>query len=109
MALTILDDTISSDRSAHTARALPSRDQTWEASWLPGRLLDRNSAITAMMLADITSSEDMNAGHHLWSHIEAWAAELDLTAPEAAARTRAVPPWSRHGKSALPADPEAAG
>jgi hypothetical protein len=109
VALTILDGTISSDRSPHTARVLPGRDQAWEVSWLPGQPLDRNSAITAMMLADITSSEDMNAGHRLWPHIEGWAAELGLTAPEATARTCDVPAWSHHGKSALPADPEAAG
>jgi hypothetical protein len=109
MALTILDDTISSDNSPHTARGLPGQDQAWEVSWLPGRSLDRNSAITAMMLADITSSEDMNAGHHLWPHIEGWAAELGLPAPDAAARTCSPPAWTRPGKTALPSDPEAAG
>ena len=47
MALTILDDAMSSDRSAHTARAVPGARHRWEVSWLPGRHLDRNSTITA--------------------------------------------------------------
>jgi hypothetical protein len=54
-------------------------------SWLPGRLLDRNSAITAMVLADVASTDGVNAGHRLWPHIESWAAELGLTASVALA------------------------
>jgi hypothetical protein len=109
MALTILDDTITSDQSLHSARVLAGEERAWEVSWLPGRPLDRNSAITAMVLADMTASEDMNNTHRLWPHIEGWAAELGLTEPDAAARTSGMPAWARPGRSALPADPEAAG
>ena len=52
MTLTINDTTMTSDQTAHTARLAPGSQHLWEVSWLPGRALDRNSAITAMTLAD---------------------------------------------------------
>jgi len=109
MTLTILDDTMSSDRTPHSARALPGPDRFWEVSWLPGRRLDRNSAITAMVLADTAGSENLHAGHRLWPHIAGWAAELGLTAPDVTARTCSPPAWARPARTILPADPEAAG
>jgi hypothetical protein len=109
MALTVLDDSISSDRTRHIARLTLSEDQLWEVSWLPGRSLGRNSAITAMMLADVTAHGDVNAGHRLWIHVEGWAAELGLTAPDVLTRTTSPPASAETDKGALPADPEAAG
>jgi hypothetical protein len=108
MTLTILDDSMSSDHTPHIARRVPGRQHVWEVSWLPGQHLDRNSAITAMVLADLTSSDDIDVGHRLWPHIEGWAAELGLTAPDALAATATPPVWSEPDKAALPADPEAA-
>jgi hypothetical protein len=70
--------------------------------------MDRNSAITAMVLADITGPGDVRAGHRLWVHVEGWAAELGLTTPDVLAQTSSPPGWTGPGKSALPADPEAA-
>jgi hypothetical protein len=32
-------------------------------SWLPGQILDHNSAITAMILADLAAEEDLHQGH----------------------------------------------
>jgi len=109
MALTILDDTMSSDRSAHTARAVPGTRHRWEVSWLPGRHLDRNSAITAMMLADTTGPGDVHAGHPLWPHVEGWAAELGLTGPDALAQAGDPPSRDGAGRNAMPTDPEAGG
>jgi len=57
----------------------------------PGQTLDRNSAITAMILADITGEEDLHEGHRLWPHIQGWAAELGLTGPEAVAAASQPP------------------
>ena len=54
-------------------------------SWLPGRALDRNSAITAMVLADTSADERVREGHRLWPHIQGWAAELGLTGTDAVA------------------------
>ena len=53
MTLTINDTAMTSDQTAHTARLAPGSQHLWEVSWLPGRALDRNSAITAMTLADL--------------------------------------------------------
>jgi hypothetical protein len=85
MTLTISDTAMTSDRSHRKARRSPDRNG-WEVSWLPGRLLDRNTAITAMTLADTAAEHDLHDKHPLWPHIESWAAELGLTAPEAIAK-----------------------
>ncbi len=90
MTLTITDTTMTSDHSAHTARHTPGRDG-WEVSWLPGQILDRNAAVTAMTLADTAAERDLHEGHRLWPHIQGWAGELGLTAPEAIARVARPP------------------
>ena len=84
MTLTIHDTAMTSDQTAHTARHAPSQNG-WEVSLLPGQVLDRNTAITAMILADTTAETDPQEGHRLWPHIQSWAAELGLTGPEAVA------------------------
>ena len=85
MTLTINDTTITSDQNPHTARQAPGCPHQWEVSWLPGQVMDRNTAITAMLLADIAGKGDLHQGHRLWPHIESWAAELGLTGPDAIA------------------------
>ena len=60
-------------------------------SWLPGQTLDRNTAITAMVLADTTTDRDLHEGHRLWPHIQSWAEELGLTAPDAITRVSQPP------------------
>jgi hypothetical protein len=109
MALTILDDIITSDRTAHSARAMPGATRGWEVSWLSGCRLDRNAAITAMILADVTGSGDIHPGHRLWVHVEGWAAELGLTAPDVLTMTTRAPGRTDACMNALPSDPEAAG
>ena len=71
--------------TAHTARHSPDRNG-WEVSWLPGQILDRNTAITAMILADTAAEHDLHEGHRLWPHIQSWAEELGLTAHERSPR-----------------------
>ena len=90
MTLTINDTTMTSDQSAHTARHTPDRNG-WEVSWLPGQMLDRNSAITAMVLADTPAEPGLHQGHRLWPFVQGWAAELGLTAPAAIAKTSQPP------------------
>ena len=107
MALTIAEDSISSDRTAHTARLASGQDHRWEVSWLPGRYVDRNSAITAMVLADVTGPGDMHAGHRDWIFVEGWAAELGLTAGDVLARTASPPGWAEAGEKAAVPDLEA--
>ena len=90
MTLTINDTTMTSDRTPHTARYAPDRNG-WEVSWLPGQILDRNTAITAMILAGTTAEPDLHEGHRLWPHIQSWAGELGLTAPDAITRISQPP------------------
>ena len=90
MTLTINDTTMTSDQTAHTARHAAERNG-WEVSWLPGQILDRNTAITAMTLADTTAEEDLHEGHRLWPHIQGWAEEVGLTVPDAIARASRPP------------------
>ena len=90
MTLTITDTTMTSDQTAHTARHTPERNG-WEVSWLPGQTLDRNTAITAMVLADTAAEPDLREGHRLWPHIQGWVGELGLTAPDAIAKTSQPP------------------
>jgi hypothetical protein len=90
MTLTINDTTMTSDQTAHTARHSSSQ-HGWEVSWLPGQTLDRNTAITAMILADLAAEEDLHKGHRLWPHIQSWAAELGLTGHGAVAAVSQPP------------------
>jgi hypothetical protein len=109
MTLTINDSSMTSDQTAHTARHAPDRSG-WEVSWLPGQTLDRNTAITAMTLADTTAQQELHEGHRLWPFIQDWAAELGLTAPDAIAQT-AQPPTSisrQHEPASRHPDREAA-
>jgi hypothetical protein len=113
MTLTINDDSMTSDRTGHTARPVPGAQHTWVVSWLPGQHLDRNSAITAMVIADASGTGGLDQGHRLWPHIEGWAAELGMTAPTALAAVAAEPPSraisAAKDASAELADPEAGG
>jgi len=95
VTLTINDSSMTSDRTTHTARHTPDRNG-WDVSWLPGRTLDRNTAITAMVLADTAAEPDLHEGHRLWPHIQSWAQELGLTAPDAIAKTSQPPTDLNH-------------
>ena len=44
-----------------------------------------------MVLADTTAEPDLREGHRLWPHIQSWAAELGLTAPDAIAQASQPP------------------
>ena len=94
MALTILDDSMSSDRTTHRARLMPGRAHLWEVSWLPGHRLDRNGAITAMVLADLTGPGDLHPGDRQWIFAEGWADELGLRADEAVERISQPSAWA---------------
>jgi hypothetical protein len=109
VTLRIDDTAMSSDRTAHTARHAPDRNG-WEVSWLPGQTMDRNTAITAMTLADITAEPGLREGHRLWPHIQGWAEELGLTAPDAIARTSQPPAGTsrQHEPASRQPDREAA-
>jgi len=83
MTLTITDTTMTSDQTTHVARQAPGPQRGWEVSWLPGQILNRNTAITAMSLAETAGAGDLRPGHRLWPTIESWSAELGLAGPDA--------------------------
>jgi hypothetical protein len=93
MAVTILDDSMSSDRTTHRARLMLEEAHLWEVSWLPGHRLDRNRAITAMVLADLAGPGDLRTGDHDWIFAEGWAGELGLRVDEAVERISQPSVW----------------
>lgn len=110
MTLIITDDAISGDHTSHTARRATGHQPGWEVSWLPGRRLGRNTAITAMTLADIAGSAPLHPRDRLWPHIQGWAAEIGLTAPDALTLISQTPGDMTTGRDdAEHSDPEAAG
>jgi hypothetical protein len=77
-----------SDATPHTATAwpVPGGPTLWSVTWLPGRALTRDQAITAMTIAEtVTAHPDpQNSTDGRRLNLESWAAELGLSADEAA-------------------------
>ncbi len=90
MPLTITDDLITSDRTAHTACPVPGHPNAWLVTWLTSQVTSPSGAVTAMMLAD-ASARGVRPGHRAWPHLCHWAAGLGLTAPDAVALASAPP------------------
>src|SRR6266568_3830976 len=83
---------MSSPDTPHTATA---KGDGWEVSWLPGRTLDRNQAVTAMTIADIVGGRGVGLSEDpIWPHLDNWAAELGLSGPDAVVRA-SEPPGAR--------------
>jgi hypothetical protein len=110
MTLTITDHGMTSDRASCTARPPADRQHAWQVSWLPGRLMDRYTAVTAMIVADTAAAPGLQPVDRLWPHIQGWATELGLTAPGAITLASA-PPDIAAGREPAPHPPdrEAAG
>jgi len=110
MSLFISHDAITGEHTTHTARPVPGDPHAWEVTWLPGRRMNRNNAITAMVLADVAGSCDLESGDRLWPHVQGWAAEVGLTASQALARVSQPSARRTAGRDgAAHSDPEAAG
>jgi hypothetical protein len=105
VTLTINNSSMTSDRTGHTARHAPDRNG-WEVSWLPGRTLDRTTAITAMVLADTAAEPDVREGHRLWPLIQSWAQELGLNAPDAITRAAQPPDGVDHHQEPATRQPD---
>jgi hypothetical protein len=102
--ITITDIHMSSPDTPHTA---PVTGGGWEVSWLPGRTLDRNQAITAMVIASTVGGNGVpRADDPIWLYLDGWAAELSLTAPSAVVRASEPPVAdSRTCRQRAPAEP----
>lgn len=99
MSTKITDTEMTSDQTRHTASVVPGAvieggPTAWGVSWLPGRLLLRDQAITAMTLAEVISAraDDLaDTTNRLWLHVNGWAAELGITGPHAVAEASLSP------------------
>jgi hypothetical protein len=105
MSLNIQDDVITANHTSHTARRLPGDQPLWEVSWLPGQPMNRNHAVAAMVLADLTKAQEQTS--HLDPGTIGMAAKFlpdyDISNTP---RPDAEPEPGRHGQ---PSDPEAGG
>jgi hypothetical protein len=77
MSIRITDDQMICEETGHTAHR---GDAGWRVSWLPGRTLDRNQAITAMTLGE-AAGRGAQPGDRIWPFAEAWAPSWACPAP----------------------------
>ncbi|NDL60976.1 hypothetical protein [Phytoactinopolyspora mesophila] len=90
MSIEITNERMSSDTTKHHAWRTDPDGGLWEVSWLPTRRLDRNAAVTAMVLAETVAITTAGGGglchdDPVWAFIDAWASELGLTGAVAVA------------------------
>jgi hypothetical protein len=88
MNLLITQDVIVSQDTGHTAARV---EGGWTLSWLPGRVVDRDQAVTGMTLAE-TVAETWGPVDLRSPLIRSFAAELGLSAAEAIELTTATDP-----------------
>lgn len=94
MALTITDKAIRGTDTPH--RAHRQLSATWTVTWLPGRLLSRDQAITAMTIAEEVGRIPADCDPEVydeasWSRVDALADELGMSGPDAVARASESP------------------
>jgi len=84
-SLEITDRHMRSGSMPHHAEPVNPNDQygQWRVSWLPGREVDRDQAITAMQLALTVAAGHTEPGGRYWPFVRGWAEELGLTAEAA--------------------------
>lgn len=81
MSLTITEGLMQSDLTDHSAVKV---DGEWRVSWLPGKTLDRNQALTAMTIAEeVSRAAQVNTNVANMGLIASLARELDLLCVEA--------------------------
>lgn len=93
MTTRITDTGMASNLTAHTATAhpvpdVPDEPTLWSVTWLPGRALTHDQAVTAMTIAEMVVERAhvlADPASRLWWHMDGWAAELGMTAKEAVA------------------------
>lgn len=72
---------MTSNVTAHSAQCVG--EDSWVVSWLPGRTLTGEQAVTAMTIASTVASHEVKVGDPEWAVLDDWALELGLTAREA--------------------------
>ena len=86
-ALRISDELITSTDTPHVVWRRPDATagerRVWVVSWLPRRLLTKQQALAAMMLAEAVSTGIRPDDQQ---RVKSWAHELGFTGPEVIAR-----------------------
>jgi hypothetical protein len=89
---------MTSDVTRHKAtrphKAVPGEPPMWSVTWLPGRALTREQAVTAMTIAEmVVERADIlaDSSSKLWWHMDGWAEELGITGPHAVAEASLSP------------------
>ena len=83
MNIRITDEAMTSDTTPHRAR---TDGDGWAVTWLPGQVLTRNQATTAMVLAETVAGGIGDHTDKRWLFIERWADELGITGADAVAK-----------------------
>lgn len=81
-SLRITETVMSSTVTVHLATANKA-ETGWFVTWLGDRLLTGDQAVTALVVAERVAAGVSNANHRQWPQLQAWAAELELTADNA--------------------------
>ena len=104
--LTITDSEMSSDTTRHTAKLVklpsPLTGYSWQVTWLPGRHLSRDQAITALTIAEVAAAHGYGVGDDdsKWRlHVDGWATELGLSGPQATALASMSPENLQDGRA----------
>lgn len=87
---------MTSDQTRHAATAwpVPGEPTLWSVTWLPGRVLTRDQAVTAMTIAEMVVERAhilADSSSRLWWHMNGWAEELGITGPNAVAEASLSP------------------
>lgn len=109
--LTITDTEMTSDQTRHKAELVklpsPLTGYSWQVTWLPGRHLSRDQAITALTIAEAVAGIDFTPefnrspiGLAMWNQIDGWADELGLPGPNAVAFASMAPEDIQDGRPA---------
>jgi hypothetical protein len=91
MTIKISDTEMTSDITRHTAT---DTEDGWAVTWLPGRTLTQNEAITAMTVAEMVIERAhilADPSSKLWWHMDGWADELGISGPNAVAEASLSP------------------
>lgn len=88
MSVQLSDTAMTSEITRH--RAEPAETGLWRVSWLP-RPVDRNRAITALLVAEHVEVGADNPDHPDWHLVQAFAEELGLDPAEAVRMIQAAP------------------
>lgn len=90
VGMEIGDGLMTSAKTRHVAQWSPDAaadgQGAWRVSWLPLRLLTREQAVTAMMLAEMVGQKGAALDDRARPLVESWARELHLPASEAITR-----------------------